>query len=185
MKISKGIGILAKMRHFVPAQILRYLYFEFIAPHVNYGIINWGCAVPTTTNSLQINLNKALRIMNFEKFKTTAKPLFNHLGILDFQESFNFECAKLIYDIINGNQSAIFDKFFEKTSSRHSYQTRQSTEKRFAFPVIRTNYKKRFFTYNGIKIWNNIPLHIREQKSKSMFCKHFKNWLLHNSKENS
>ena len=32
MKISKGIGILAKMRHFVPAQILRNLYFAFIAP---------------------------------------------------------------------------------------------------------------------------------------------------------
>ena len=175
MKISKGIGILAKMRHFVPAQILRNLYFAFIAPHVNYGIINWGCAVQTATKSMQSCLNKALRIMNFENYTASAKPLFSQLGILGFQESFNSECAKLIYDILNGNQSTIFDKFFEKTSSRHNYQTRQSTDKQFAYPVIRTNYKKRFFTYNGIKIWNNIPLQIREQKSKSLFCKYLKN----------
>ena len=32
MKISKGIGILPKMRNFVPIQILRKLYFAFIAP---------------------------------------------------------------------------------------------------------------------------------------------------------
>ena len=185
MKISKGIGILAKMRHFVPAQILRNLYFAFIAPHVNYGIINWGCATATVTKSVQRNLNKALRIIDFEKYTASAKPLFTKLGILNFEQNFNLECSKLIYDIINGNQSAIFDNFFENTTSRHGYQTRQSANKQFAFPVIRTNYKKRFFTYNGMKIWNNIPLEIREQKSKHLFCKYYKNWLLHKYDETS
>ena len=185
MKISKGIGILAKMRHFVPAQILRNLYFLFIAPNVKYGIINWVCAATTGTKSIQSTLNRALRIINFEKRSASSKPLFNQLGILDFEDAFNLECSKLIYDINNGNQNAIFDTFVEKTTSRHGYQTRQSANKQFAFPIIRTNYKKRFFTYNGIKIRNYIPLQKREQKSKNLSCKYFKNWLLHKYDGNS
>ena len=175
MKISKGIGILAKKRHYVPAQIWRNLYFAFIAPHVKYGIINWGCATTTVTKSIQRNLNKALRLINCEKRSASAKPLFNQLGILDFEDVFNLDCSKLIYDINNGNQSAIFDNFFEKTTSRNCYQTRQSANKQLAFPIVRTNYKKRFFTYNGIKIWSNIPLQIRQQKNKNLFCKYLKN----------
>ena len=92
MKISKGIGILAKLRHFLPAQILRNLYLAFIAPHVKYGIINWGCTTTTVTKSIQRNLNKALRISNFEKRSASAKPLFNQVGILDFEKVFNPEC---------------------------------------------------------------------------------------------
>ena len=105
------------MRHFVPAQILRNPYFAFIAPYANYGIINWGCATTTVTKSIPRNLNKALRIINFEKHSASAKPLFNQLGILDFEEIFNLECSKLIYAIKHGKQSANFDNLFEKTTS--------------------------------------------------------------------
>ena len=35
------------------------------------------------------------------------------MGILDFQEVFNFECAKLTFDIIKGNQSVILPLFHQ------------------------------------------------------------------------
>ncbi len=44
LKLSKGIGILAKLRHYVPQNILKNLYYAFIEPHVNYALINWGNA---------------------------------------------------------------------------------------------------------------------------------------------
>ena len=142
MKTSNGIGILAKMRYFVPIHILRNLYFAFIAPRVNYGIINWVGATTTATKHIQSNLNKTLRRKNFDKFTASTKPLFHQMGILDFQEVINFECAKLAFDITNGNQGVIRDNCFENITSRHCYQTRQSTEKHLASPIMRTNYKK-------------------------------------------
>ena len=54
-------------------------------------------------------------LINFEKRSARAKPLLSQLGILDFEEIFNLECSKLIYDI-NGTQSAMLDNFFEKTT---------------------------------------------------------------------
>ncbi len=42
LKISKGVGVLARLRHFVSKDILISIYNAFIQPHINYGIINWG-----------------------------------------------------------------------------------------------------------------------------------------------
>ena len=41
----------------------------------------------------------------------SAKPLFNQLSILNYEEIFNLECSKLVYEINNGNPSPIFDNF--------------------------------------------------------------------------
>ena len=108
MKISKGIGILSNMRHFVPIQTMRNLYFTFAAPHVNYALINWGCAASTLIKTIQRKLNKALRIISFEENTTSAKPIFKQLGILNFEDSFYLECAKLMYDIKKNSHNSIF-----------------------------------------------------------------------------
>ena len=39
IKISKGIGIIYKLRHFVPKNILHMLYNSFIQSHALYGIL--------------------------------------------------------------------------------------------------------------------------------------------------
>ena len=41
-KISQVVGILNKLKHFLPADILRTIYNSLISPHLNYGIFAWG-----------------------------------------------------------------------------------------------------------------------------------------------
>ena len=67
LKISKGIGLLAKLRHFVPRNTLRILYYAFIQPHIDYGLINWGCANKTTLDPIRSSIRKAVRVMAFEE----------------------------------------------------------------------------------------------------------------------
>ena len=178
IKISKGIGILAKMRHYVPSTIIRNLYFAFIAPFINYGLINWGSATASSLKSVHRNVNKALRIMNFDNYTASSKPIFQKFGILNFEDSFKLECAKFMYDISKGNSIDFLSELFEKTTERHSYQTRQATTDKFAIPLTKTNLKKRFITFQGTKIWNNIPFDIRNKPSKTTFQRHFRKWLI-------
>ncbi len=114
------------------------------------------------------------------KSSTSAIPFFSQLKILNFQDTFSLESAKLMYDI-NNNGQAFFPQFFEKTNFQHDHKTCKATNKKFAIQKVRTNYKKRFLTYNEIKIWNDIPLHIREKSNKTLFFKYFPNHLLNNS----
>ena len=39
-KLAKGVGIICKLRHYMPRETLKNIYFSFIQSHLNYGIIN-------------------------------------------------------------------------------------------------------------------------------------------------
>ena len=41
-KISKTIGIIARLRYFVPLATLHHLYISLIQPYPLYGIVVWG-----------------------------------------------------------------------------------------------------------------------------------------------
>ena len=47
-KISRGIGILSKLRHFVTTDILNQLYYSLVYPFLTYGLISWGNTYATT-----------------------------------------------------------------------------------------------------------------------------------------
>ena len=40
--ISRNIGVLTKLKHFVPENILYSLYCTLILPYINYGVLIWG-----------------------------------------------------------------------------------------------------------------------------------------------
>ena len=42
LKISKTIGIINKLKHFLPSYILHTLYNSFILTHMHYGLLIWG-----------------------------------------------------------------------------------------------------------------------------------------------
>ena len=66
LRISKGIGILHKLRQCVSQSTLRSLYFAFVQSNVNYCLLNWGNAAPSNLTPIKTNLNKALRIMCYK-----------------------------------------------------------------------------------------------------------------------
>ena len=76
LKLSKGIGILCKLRHLVSEHMLRSLYFTIIQPHMDYGLINWGCPPKTSLEPIRKNIKKAIRILTFQKKDCHTEELF-------------------------------------------------------------------------------------------------------------
>ena len=66
-KISKSIGILSKIRHFVSIDILIQLYYCFVYSLITYGILVWVNTYETSLKSLTTLQNKAIRIITFSK----------------------------------------------------------------------------------------------------------------------
>ena len=54
--ISKGVGIINKLKLFVPEHVLRSLYCTLTVPYINYGIIAWG-------NSCKSNLENIFKLI--------------------------------------------------------------------------------------------------------------------------
>ena len=65
LKISRTIGLLSKLRHFIPPYTLLQIYNSLVAPYLRYGLIAWGQANKTLLNKLLILQKRALRFIFF------------------------------------------------------------------------------------------------------------------------
>ena len=73
LKIGKTIGLLSKLRHFVPHHTLANIYNSLIIPYLHYGLTVWGQASKTHLNKLLILQKCALRFMYFsDRISLTA-----------------------------------------------------------------------------------------------------------------
>ena len=52
-KISTSIGIIARLRHFVPLNTLQHIYRSSIHPNLLYGVAAWGRIDKTHRNKIQ------------------------------------------------------------------------------------------------------------------------------------
>ena len=75
-KISRGIGVLSKIRHYVNGHILLQLYYSLICPFLTYGLSIRGNTYSSTLRPLITLQKKATRIITFSEPGDHAEPPF-------------------------------------------------------------------------------------------------------------
>ena len=98
-KISKSIGIIASLRHFVPLNTLHHIYISLIQPYLLYGIVAWGQAAKTYKNKILILQKRALRLMFFGDYNSHAAPYFVSSSFLTLDLLYFKSVAILMHDI--------------------------------------------------------------------------------------
>ena len=101
LKISKTIGIIARLRHFVPLSVTTKLYQSLIYPYLTYGISSWGQASQSNLQKLLLLQKRALRLMTFSNQNEHTIPCFLNLNILPVNFLYVESIASLMYDIQN------------------------------------------------------------------------------------
>ena len=77
-KISKMTGMLNKLKHVLPPQILKIIYLSLIQCHLNYGILTWGYQA-SRVFKLQ---KRAIRTITRSNYIAHSEPIFKYLDIL-------------------------------------------------------------------------------------------------------
>ena len=62
---------------------------------------------------------------------------------------------------------SVFSSYFEENTLIHYHNTRQKHQ--FHISFVSSEYGKRTIKYKGIKLWNNLPVDIKETKSLQSF----------------
>jgi len=100
-KISRTIGIIARLRHFIPLSALLTIYQSLVAPHLTYGIITWGQAAKSNLLKILILQKRALRLMHFIPKRDHILHLFISSNILPIN-LLNFETVLIfIHDVVH------------------------------------------------------------------------------------
>ena len=161
LKISKTIGLLSKLRHFVPYHTLVNIYNSLITPYLRYGLIVWGQASKTHLNKLLILQKRALRFIYFSDRRDHAIPLFLNAHILPINFMHYKLLAETMHDVSNDLVPSNLKDLFVPTAKIHSYSTRASTSNNFYIQKSNTEIKRKSFSRIGAKLWNEIPTKLR------------------------
>ena len=164
-KIDRGIGILSKLKIFAPRSIIQSAYHAFITPHINYGLPIWGKASDTALSPIIKCLDKANAILNSIE---TPDPKTNTM--LSFYDLHTVEIGKFMWKLHNDKHTKCIKDMFKETNT--SISTRSN--RRFELIRPNTEAKRRFITFHGLKVWNNIHQKIKESKSIDIFKKKIK-----------
>ena len=199
LKVSRGLGIIAKLKPFLKDNLIRTIYFSVVYSHLYYGIQAWGSADPTTLNKLVILQNKAVRILSGNQYfqiygqepgpLPSSEPLYKKLEILKIKDIFELSISNFVYSTLTFESPAIFNNWFQYAHEVHDHTTRTSTD------VIRENYfdvgqvqqsftlhtkgatndyGRKMIQVSGLVIWNRIPDDIKEAGSIFTFKRNLK-----------
>ena len=126
-KISKTVGLIAKLRHIVPNQTLLNIYKSLIVPYITYGLTSWGNASETLLNKGLVLQKRALRLIHFAQAREHAIPVFLKRKLLPLKSLYYEKNINLMYDINTNFAPIKISNLFSKITSVHSYNTRSST----------------------------------------------------------
>ena len=151
-KISRSIGILNKLKHYIPLHIRINIYNSLILPYINYGILLWGNNHEKVTK-LQ---KKAMRIIHLKKYNSHTEPLFKKLHMLKVEDIFKLHQLKFFYKFINKDLPDYFKSFpILRNSTIHNHSTRN--QKLFHKKVITHEFAKKTLRNTLINTLNNCP----------------------------
>ena len=87
IKVARVIGILSKLKHIFPRNILRTIYNSLIYPHLIYGLYLWGFS----PKRLIIMQKKAVRTISLSRYLSHSTPLFKNLKILKIDDQYSIQ----------------------------------------------------------------------------------------------
>ena len=156
-KLNRANGILAKLRYYVTADVLKTIYYAFFDSHIKYACHIWRKVQSKTFDMIQRAQNKALRIMHFKQFMDPSGPLYNQLKINSLKNNIILNNSLFVFDNLANNLPDVIDQFFKSFKELHNHNTRGSQQYLLNIPKTNT----RMFGSNSIKIksindWNKM-----------------------------
>lgn len=167
-KLSKNIGILAKLKYFLPYTVLLMLYNTLVLPYLSYCNLIWACTSTNTLNPLIVLQKRAVRTIARTGSRAHTSPLFKNLYLLKLKDICYFQTILFMFKFLQSRLPPKFNNYFTFVSSVHSYSTRSSSAA-FTIPFCHTSIRQTCIRYQGPLAWNKLPSDIKLSHSVSKF----------------
>ncbi|MEO2220738.1 MAG: reverse transcriptase family protein, partial [Nitrosopumilus sp.] len=192
-KISRTLGIMYKLRPFLPLSVMKNIYYSLVYSHILYGIEVWGSARKTEMDKILILQKRALRLMTYnDQYPIIpgplkpSNPIFSKLHLLKVDDIHKVQVSKFIFKSLNKLTPINFHQWFKFNHNIHSYQTRSNfninnnlnSNNLFVKSVRTVNYGFKQLKVNGPRIWNALPVYIKTEKSLFVFLKKIKEYFI-------
>ena len=175
-KISKCVGILNKLKHFLPLKTKVLIYSSLILSHLNYGILAWGYQCDRV-----IKLQKrAVRILSLSKYNAHTEPIFKNLKLLKVTDILKLQELKFYYKFRHSRlPQYLMNLPLHPNITIHDHATRIQND--IHQPLASHAYAKKCLRYDLPVVINNTPKIIIEKidtHSLAGFAGYIKQYIL-------
>ena len=99
LKISRIIGIIARLRDLVPFTTLLIIYRSLILPYLSYGLAAWGQAAKSHLQKILVLQKRVLRLMYFSEPRAHVVPLFTSSKIFSLNMLYIETVSSIMFDV--------------------------------------------------------------------------------------
>lgn len=181
-KIAKNIGIINKLKSFLPEKILLNLYYTMIYPYLSYCNIIWASTYPSRLEKLAKLQKRIIRIITSSHYLAHTRPLFFKLKLLNIFDINLFQISSFVFEFLHGFQPESFHNFFHINSTIHTHLTRSHNDLHYNF--ARTTLNKFTIRYRGSQVWNSLPPDLKKTNNKTIFKYLLKHYLINERNAN-
>ena len=134
-KINRTIGILNRLKHFLPTKVKLSIYNSLILSQLHFSILTSGFSLEKT-----IKLQKrVMRVVSNSKYNSHTEPLFKKLKLLKLTDIFNCQQIKFYHKYLNNKLPVYFTDIFTRLNdSTHNYSTRNRDD--ISFERVKHEY---------------------------------------------
>ena len=172
--LLESIGIIARLRHFVPSGTLLTPYISLISPYLIYGLTVWGQAPQIYLNQILVLQKRALRLIYFAPYRSPAIPQFISSRCFPIRLLYFQAVSILMHGVFDNLEPRNISKLFSSANVIHTYSTRFSSAGNLYIKYSGLTHQIKSFSRRGVIIWNNIPPDLRKLRK---LC--FKNKMRH------
>lgn len=177
-QLSRNIGVISRLKNFLPCKTLQIIYNSIIMPHLSYGAIAWGNTSKREIKRMSSLQKRAIRIIHKKNFNSHTGPLFKLTNSPNLEDLYVLQCCKLVHKKINQTLHPNIAKFLSTVNETHNYPTRHSHNIR---PHrTSTNLSKQLLSIKVAPIWNALPEQLKSATNISLptFTNKLKEYLI-------
>jgi hypothetical protein len=172
-KLARAVGVMYRVSHLLPAQVLLKLYYSLFYSHMVYGITSYGKSSIGNVNRVKSLQNRAVALL---PSNNDSPYRFNKL--FNFDETYQFFSLLKFFRCIKSNNDEHFFTKIRDLLPIHNYQTRFSVNEKFYLPALFKSRCKSSFIYHAVHFWNSLPLNVRNSLNFLQFKRNLRNHLL-------
>ena len=175
-RLSQFIGISRRLTHKMNFCAARRYYYACVFSVISYCICVWGGTIENSYRGAMLrDKHRQLVKFLFGRYYSDSVSIFKSAKILEIADIYRYFVGIQMYKLLK-LKNRYLQPLFIIENIEHNYSTRQIGTLQLPYP--RVDSVKFNYEYQSLKIWNSIPLEIKDSRSLSIFKKNFKKYLV-------
>lgn len=164
-KLTKLIYFFKKLRNILSTRDLKRVYYALCHSKLEYGIIGWGSAASKHIKQLKVTQNCIIKTILRVPIRMSTTEIFKQFDVPSIQKIY----AKniLVHHLKNDSQA----------NTSHTHKTRAKQTEILNIPKCNSTFGQRSSEFLAVKVYNKLPLSIKQIKTKNNYIKDIKSWL--------